>query len=70
MPRLYTVVLNFQYPPYEEEHGIEFEVLAVSKKEAAREARTRAIKDGRIPVVGKGRHSFSVKGSIPIPDPE
>lgn len=60
--RLWTVVLRFEYPAWDEADGIVYSgIEAWSKSEAISQARHLAVKDGHTIGGGKGRYWFKAQ---------
>ena len=56
---MFTVIIRFQFPAYDERNGIHYEgIEASSKAEAIRKVRRQAHDDGHTGYGGKGRVTF------------
>lgn len=57
----YTVTMTFEYPAWDEKDGIVYEdIVACSKADAIRQARTKAFVDGHA-ISGRGRYWFTAR---------
>lgn len=59
-PQAFIVTLRFQFPAWDEKHGIQFRTSGASRSEAISRARRQAYDDGHL-CGGKGRVTFSAR---------